>query len=123
MKHKSFHLILFIGVVLSGSLAYGQGSPGPIVKKPRTVENYKPSTLKEIVARNSQRDGLLPFRVRVIFEAAARPISKTSSDALHHWAQCCAGNPEHYTKAYIKEMHFVENGAAYWLPVQDRLVA
>lgn len=123
MKHKPFHLILFIGVALSASLAYGQSLPGPIVKKPRTVADYQPSTLKEIATGNPNRVGLHPFRVRVVFKASARPISKTSNDALHQWAQCCAGNPDHYTKAYIREMHFVENGAAYWLPVQESLVA
>ena len=123
MKHKPLHLILFVAVALSSGLAYGQGSPGPIVKKPRTVEDYKPSTLKEIVTGDANRDGLLPFRVEVIFEASVRPISKTSNEALNHWAQCCAGNPDHYTKAYTREMQFVENGAAYWLPVQDSLVA
>ncbi|MGH9428502.1 MAG: hypothetical protein ACRD2L_19620 [Terriglobia bacterium] len=123
MKHKTFHLVLFIGVVLGGSLAYGQGSPGAIPKKPRTLEDYKPSTLKEIAAGNPKRDELLPFRVRVVHTASVRPISKTSNDVLHHWARCCAGNPDHYTKAYTSELQFVENGAAYWLAVQDRLVA
>lgn len=123
MKYRPIHLILFIGVALSGSLTLGQGSPGSIVKKSRTVADYKPSTLKEITAEDAKGDGLLPFRVRVIFEASARSISKASNDALHLWAQCCAGNPDHYTKAYIREMQFVENGAAYWLPVQDSLIA
>jgi len=122
MKHKPIHLI-FLAAALSSGLTYGQGALGPTAKKPRTVEDYKPSTLKEIAAGDAKRDGLLPFRVRVVYEASARPISKTSNDALHQWAQCCAGNPDHYTKAYISEMRFVENGAAYWLPVQDRLVA
>ena len=121
MKYKPFHLILFIGVALSGSLTFGQSSPGPIVKKPRTVADYQPSTLKEIATRDAKGDGLVPFRVRVIFEAATRPISKTSNDALHHWAQCCAGNPDHY-KGYIREMRFVEKGAAYWLAVEDELI-
>lgn len=121
MKHIPIHLI-FLAAAL-GSLTYGQGALGPTAKKPRTVEDYKPSTLKEIAAGDLKRDGLLPFRVRVVFEATARPISKTSNDAIHQWAQCCAGNPDHYTKAYIREMKFVENGDAYWLPVQDSLVA
>lgn len=123
MKHQPFHLILFLGVALSGSLAYGQGSLGAIPKKPRTLEDHKPSTLKEIAAADAKRDELLPFRVRVVYTASARPISTTSNDVLHRWAQCCAGNPDHYTRAYLSEMQFVENGSAYWLAVQDRLVA
>lgn len=136
MKHKPFHLILMISVALSGGLAYGQGSPGAIVKKPRTLQDYKPATLKEIGTMDSDvanpRDqetrlgkdaGLLPFRVRVVFTAFTKPISATSNDVLEDWARCCAGNPDHYTKTYANEMQFVENGAAYWLAVQDRLVA
>jgi hypothetical protein len=122
VNHKLFHLILFICVALCGSLAFGQSLPGPIVKKPRTVEDYKPGTLKEIVFGDAKRDGLLPFKVRVTYTASARPISKTNNDALHHWAQCCAGNPDHY-KGYIREMKFVESGAAYWLAVEDELLA
>jgi len=122
MKHKSLQLMLLLGLALSGSLAYGQGSLGHNTKKARTLEDYKPFTLKNIAAKDSKRDGLLPFRVRVIFEGSARPISKTSNDALHHWAQCCAGSPDSYTKFYFNEMDFVENGVVYWLPVQDSLI-
>jgi hypothetical protein len=122
MKHKQL-LILLIGVALSGSLAYGQASsPGAITKKPRTVDDYKPGTLKEIVVEDAKRNGLLPFRVRVTYTASVRPISTTSNDALQDWARCCAGNPDHY-KGYIRELRFVENGAAYWLAVEDELVA
>ncbi|MCM3874721.1 MAG: hypothetical protein ND895_28845 [Pyrinomonadaceae bacterium] len=123
MKHKSLHLILFVGMALNGSLAYGQAStPGAINKRARTVEDYKPSTLKEIAVEDAKSDGLSPFRVSVTYTAQVRPISTTSNDALHDWAQCCAGNPDHY-KGYVREMQFVENGNAYWLGVQDRLIA
>ncbi|MCM3905269.1 MAG: hypothetical protein ND866_26535 [Pyrinomonadaceae bacterium] len=122
MKHKPIHLI-FLAAALSSGLTYGQGALAPTAKKPRTLEDYKASTLKEIVKEDPKREGLLPFRVTVIFENSARPISKTSNEALHRWAQCCAGNPDHYTKSYLREMQFVEDGTAYWLPVQDSLVA
>jgi hypothetical protein len=123
MKNKSLHLIFFLGVALSGGLAYGQGSHGAIPKRPRTLEDYKPSTLKEVAAEDAKGNELLPFRVRVVYTASVRPISATSNDVLHRWAQCCAGNPDHYTRSYLSEMQFVENGAAYWLGVQERLVA
>lgn len=123
MKQKSLQRMLLLGLALSGSLAYGQGSLCAGPKKARTLEDYKPGTLKKIAANDSKRDGVLPFRVRAVFEGFARPISKTSNDALHHWAQCCAGSLDHYTKSYIREMRFVENGAVYWLPVRDSLIA
>lgn len=123
MKSKSFQLIILIVVLLSGSFLYGQGSLGVGPKKPRTVADYKPSTVKELLAADPQRDELLPFRVRVVYTASVRPISKTNNDVLHGWAQCCAGSPDHYTRAYLNEMRVTENGTAYWLAVQERLLA
>jgi len=122
MKHEPFHLILFVYLALGGSLVYGQGSLGAGPKKARTLEDYKPSTLKEIVIGDAKRDGLLPFRVRVTYTASVRPISTIRNDALRDWIQCCAGSPDHY-KGYVREMRFVENGATHWLAVQDGLIA
>ncbi len=122
MKHKPLHLILVIIVSLSGGLVYGQGSLEAGPKKPRTPADYQRTTLKEILIEDAKRDGLLPFRVRATYTASVRPISKTSNDALQAWAQCCAGNPDHY-KGYVRELRFVENGAAYWLAVEDDLIA
>lgn len=122
MKHKALQLIVFSGVLLIGSLTYGQGSLRAIQKKPRTLEDYKPSTLKKISGATLNRAGLQPFRVRVEYTESVRPISSTRNDLLHHFAQCCAGDPGHYTKAYLREIEFVENGSSYWLPVHERLV-
>jgi hypothetical protein len=122
MKHKPFHLILLLGLALSGSLANGQGSLGAGPKKARTLEDYQPSTLKEIAVADPNRDGLLPFRVRVVHTASVRPISRTSNDVLNRWAQCCAGNPDHYTKTYRNEMQFVEKGVRYWVGLPEGLV-
>jgi hypothetical protein len=123
MKHKPLYLILLLVVTLGASLAHGQGSLGAIPKKARTPEDYQPTTLKEIARSKPKRDELLPFRVRVAYTDSVRPISTTGNDVLHRWAQCCAGNPDHYTKAYLNEMQFVERGSAYWLAVQDRMLA
>ncbi|MFN2511708.1 MAG: hypothetical protein ABR568_09720 [Pyrinomonadaceae bacterium] len=78
LKHKSLQLMLLLGLALSGSLAYGQGSLGPSIKKARTLEDYQPGTLKNLAAKGSERDGLIPFRVRVTFKGSTRPISKTA---------------------------------------------
>ena len=134
MSHKLFRLVLFTVLALSGSLAYGQGSLGPIPKKPRTLADYKPSTLREIVALDADSDvenrdkedkvgkpsDLLPFRVSVIYTGSSRPISEKSKDALFRWAQCCAGNPDQFTGPYDTEMRFDENGVAYWLAIRKR---
>ena len=123
MKPKSFQLTSLLVVLLSGSFLYGQGSLGAGPKKSRTEADYKSSTLKELLAADPQRDELLPFRVQVVYTASVRPISKTNNDVLHRWAQCCAGSPDHYTRSYLNEMRVTENGKAYWLAVQERLLA
>jgi hypothetical protein len=122
MKHKSFQLTLLVVVMLNGNLVYGQDSLGAIPKKPRTPADYKPSTLKEIAEAPAKRDELVPFRVRVVYTASVRSISKTNHNVLNRWAQCCAGNPDHYTRAYLQEMQFTENSQSYWLVVQERLL-
>lgn len=133
MSGRLFHLVLFMALALSGSLAYGRGSPGPIPKKTRTLADYKPCTLKEIVALDSDCDAenrdkdrvrkqadLLPFRVSVIYTGSSRPMSEKSKDALFRWAQCCAGNPDQFTGPYDTEMRFDENGVAYWLAIRKK---
>jgi hypothetical protein len=123
VRHNPVHLSLFIVIALSASLAFGQAShPGAINKKPRTIEDYKPATLKEIVSGDLTREGLRPFRVRVTYTGNARPISTTNNDSLNNWARCCAGNPDHY-KGYIREVQFVENGIKYWLAAETELIA
>jgi hypothetical protein len=129
------HMVLFVSVALGGSFAYGQGSLGPAVKKPRTPEDYKAATLKEILAMDADlakpgetqvgvvdRAALLPFRVRVVYTASVRPISAVSEDALDRWARCCAGSLDHY-KSYTSEMRVVEHGASYWLVAKDKFAA
>src|SRR6266446_1885558 len=135
MKLKLVHFLLVLGIGLSGNLANGQDSLPAVAKKARTLDDYKASTLKEIVAMDSdiqnrrdgetsarKRDAILPFRVRVIYTASSRPISTTSKDTLQRWAQCCAGNPDHYTKNYDVERPFNENGRSYWLAIQKSLI-
>jgi len=116
MKLKLVHFLLVLGIGLSADLAYGQDSLPAVAKKARTLDDYKASTLKEIVAMDSdiqtrrdgetsgrKRDAILPFRVRVVYTASSRTISTTSKDTLQRWAQCCAGNPDHYTKTTMSK--------------------
>jgi hypothetical protein len=116
-------LRLLIGMALSACVAYAQGARPGAIKKPRKVEDYKSGTLKEIVGDDDpNREALVPFSVRVIYSASVRAISSASNEALNDWARCCAGNPDHY-KGYVREMRFVEDGATYWLAVEEELIA
>jgi len=126
MKRKLLQFALFFGMMLSGSLAYGQGFPW---------DDFKPRTLKEIVAMESdvesRRDkdkknavvlhaDILPSRVRVTYTGSTRLISQTKKDFLLQWAQMYAANPEEYAKLYEVDMLVTEDGVEYWLPVQKR---
>ena len=131
MKHRLFHFVLLLALMLSGDPACGQGSPG--VKKPRTPDDYKARTLKEIAAagvdEKSRRDkedtraihpDILPSRVRVIYTGSRRPLPQIKKDVIAQWARLYAGSPEHYTKPYETEMLFTEQGVAHWLAVQEK---
>lgn len=132
MSGSPIHLVLAMAVALSGSLARGQDSQGPGPKKPRILEDYQASTLKEIVAidadeeklpkgsRASKYSDLIPFKVSVVYTRLSRPISRKSKDALFRWAQCCAGNPDQFTGPFDTEMRFAENGVAYWLAIRKK---
>lgn len=134
MSAKLIVLVLVSALAISGSLARGQGSSGQILKKPRTPEDYQPSSLKKIVAidaddenvtagsKSSKYSDLIPFRVTVVYTGSARPISEKSKTALFRWARCCAGNPDQFTGPYDTEMRFEEDGKAYWLAVRKRSI-
>ncbi|HZI85343.1 MAG TPA: hypothetical protein VFD48_00805 [Pyrinomonadaceae bacterium] len=121
MTNRLIHLALL--VLLWGSVVCGQDSVGPHPKKARTLEDYRPSTLRAMVKHIPKTNELVPFRVRVVYSSSTRPLSQKTKDVLQGWAECCAGNPDHYTKSYLNEMKFVENGRPYWLAVQDRLIS
>src|SRR5262245_12443043 len=114
-SHRSLAVLLMTVVLSSGSFASGQDSPGAITKRPRTLADYKPATLKGIVALDSEnrrdkapREAIIPFRVRVAYTNSQQPLSSSSKNVLRSWAQCCAGNPDHYTRNYEVEKRFVE---------------
>ena len=136
MKHKSFYLALLLALMLCGDMAYGQDSLGAKPKKPRTPEDYKPRTLKEIAARRSdeksrrnKRDtmivhsNILPSRVRVTYGGSARPLPQLKKQVIQQWARLYAGAPEFYTKPYETELLFIEDGVEHWLAVKTKSLA
>ena len=124
MKRKLLQSFLFFSVMLSGSLAYGQGFPW---------DDFKPRTLKEIVnmeadvdQRNQKENNIvfhaniLPSKVRVTYTGTSRPISKVKKEMIGNWAKML-GNPESYAEHYESEFLFLENSVEYWLPVQKQV--
>jgi len=131
LKRKSPHFVLLSALLLGGYLVYGQDSLGPQPKKPRTSEDYKPRTLKEVAAKGSDSASLgnkeetmvvhadiLPSRVRATYAGSAREFPQIKREVLRQWARLYAGFPEGYTKPYETEMLFTESGTEYWLAVK-----
>jgi hypothetical protein len=131
MKRKSSYLVLLLAFLLGANSAYGQDSLGPKPKKARTLDDYKPRTLKEVVAKGSDERSrgnkeetmivhadILPSRVRVTFTGSSRPLPQIKREVLRQWARLYAGSLEHYTRRYETEMLFLENGIEHWLAVR-----
>ena len=100
-------------------------------KKPRTPEDYKQTTLKELASLTPDPEDLrdkqerilitrniLPSKVTAQYSGSSRPITAEKKEVIRQWAMRYAGSMEHYTEPYQMEMMFEENGVSYWLPVQ-----
>ena len=132
MKRKPALLFL---LVLFSNLAFGQDPLGAKPKKARTVDDYKPRTLKEVTTKGPNGESLsnkeetmivqrdfLPSRVKVTYKGSARTLPQIKKELLRQWALRYAGSPEFYTVPYETEMLFAENGTEYWLAVKKDLL-
>ena len=131
MKHKLSRAVLVVALLLGVNPAHGQGTSGPGPKRARTPEDYKPRTLKEVLAEGPGaesrgdkaetmivRGDILPSRVRVKYAGRARPFPQHKREVLRQWARLYAGVPEGYTEPYETELLFVEDGTEHWLAVR-----
>lgn len=132
MKFRKLHFVIFLVFLLGGSFADGQGVNQPGPKKPRTLDDYQPRTLKDIFAMKPGPTDLhdkqdrpvvtadeLPSRVRATYMGSTRLIPQFKKEAIRQWARLYAGSIEHYTEPYQSEMLFREGGVGYWLAVQE----
>ena len=128
MKIRQLHVFLML--LLCGNLAFGQNASRPGNKKPRSLDDYEPRTLKEISAMKADpkdlRDkqermvvtaGVLPSMVQVTYTGTTRLIPQLKKESIRQWARLYAGSIEHYTEPYQSEMLFREGGVGYWLAV------
>jgi hypothetical protein len=135
MKHRKSYLMLVLALLLCSGMALGQDSLGPRPKKARTPDDYKPQTLKEVIAEEAQttkaqkgeggvvvHGDLRPSRVRATYAGRSRPLPQIKKTALNRWAQLYAGAPQHYTGPYQTELLFKDEGAVYWLAIRKESV-
>jgi hypothetical protein len=132
MRRKRFNLVVLVALVLSNLMTYAQNPLEPTPKKPRTPDDYKPRTLKEVSARVSGtheeekiivRGDILPSRVKLTYLGRARLLPQAKKDVLYRWAQVYAGAPEHYTQPYETELLFREGKTDYWVAVRKQVMA
>ncbi len=133
MKRRSSYVVLLVALLLGFNLAHGQDPRGPGRKKPRTPDDYKPRTLKEVAAKAADAEGrrnkedtmvvhgdTLPSRAKVRYAGTARPLPQNKKEILRQWARLYAGFPEGYTEQYETELLFTEDGTEHWLAVRKR---
>ena len=127
---KTKLLLVVVLFVLFGSAASYQSA-----KRPRTVDDYVPRTLKELdlsqsdSRRDKESDGrfvvqgdILPSKVRVTYRGSARSLPRGKKDLIAVWAQRFAGMPEFYTVPYEREVLFADEGDEHWLAVKKSLL-
>ena len=136
MKTRICLFTLLLVSLTSSLLASGQ-TP----KRPRTPEDYKPRTLKElstlvpdIIAANPEyqksakelailvHGDLLPSRIKVVFDGTTRPLDDRKKGIVKQWADKYAGMPEFYTGPYETEALFSDGAEHFWLAVRKESV-
>ena len=137
MKIRLYLFLLLLSIA-GATLTYGQGE-----KKPRTIADYYPRTLRELTnllpdafrAALAERgvEGnkdmklivhgeLFPSRVKVVYSGTQRPLLEDKRSVIIGWANKFAGSPEFYTKPYQTELLFAEGNEKYWLAVHNNLL-
>jgi hypothetical protein len=134
VKQVPIHFVVCLALLAGGNFHQQRADDaGP--KRARTLEDYRPATLKdlslpgrEVGGERAKHEGLLldpnfaPSRVRVEYSASTRTLSAARKDLLSQWARLYAGNPDHYTQPYETEALFLENRENYWVAVPTRLL-
>ena len=131
-------LFMLLLSITGATLTFAQGE-----KKPRTVADYQPRTLRELstmlpdtfrtalaergVEGNKDmkqivHGELFPSRVKVVYTGTKRPILADKRNVIVGWANQFAGAPEFYTKPYQTELLFTEGNQNYWLAVHKNLL-
>lgn len=137
MKTRLCLFVLLLSLTAT-ILAYAQGE-----KKPRTLDDYRPRTLKDLstllpdcvaaAVADSVASGnkdlsvifhgdLLPTRVKVFYDGTTRPLAEGKKGIIKNWADQFAGVPEFYTVPYATEVLFTEDGQSYWLAVRKEFL-
>lgn len=132
-------LFMVLLAVAGATLTYGQGD-----KKPRTIADYQPRTLRELASllpetfrtalaergvegnkdlNHIVHGELFPSRVKVVYSGKKRTLLDSKREVIAAWANRFAGMPEFYTAPYQTELLFTEGDLIYWLAVRKELLA
>lgn len=128
-------VFMFILSMIVTTMVYGQGQ-----KKPRSIDDYRPRTLRELgtllpeTFRSAlvERGGdggvkdlreivhgeLFPSRIKAVYSGEKRQLLESKRRVISSWANQFAGAPEFYTAPYQTELLFTEDSKSYWLAVR-----
>ena len=134
MKTRQCALMFVLSIFVT-TMVHGQGD-----KKPRTIDDYRPRTLRELrtllpetfrsalVERGGDSGNkdlrqivhaeLFPSRVRAVYSGEKRQLLESKRQVISSWANQFAGAPEFYTAPYQTELLFTADGKNYWLAVR-----
>jgi len=131
--------LLLLLSITGAALTYAQGE-----KKPRTIADYQPRTLRQLTnllpetsraalakrgiegnkdMKQIVHGELFPSRVKVVYSGTQRPLLEDKRNLIISWANQFAGMPEFYTVPYQTELLFTEGVEKYWLAVHKDLLA
>jgi len=131
--------LLLLLSIAGAALTYAQGE-----KKPRTIADYQPRTLRQLTnllpetsraalakrgiegnkdMKQIVHGELFPSRVKVVYSGTQRPLVEDKRNLIISWANQFAGMPEFYTVPYQTELLFTEGVEKYWLAVHKDLLA
>ncbi|HEY4426558.1 MAG TPA: hypothetical protein VGN10_20270 [Pyrinomonadaceae bacterium] len=132
-------LFMLLLSMTGATLTYAQGE-----KKPRTIADYQPRTLRELAnllpepfrvalaergvegnkdLKQIVHGELFPSRVKAVYSGTQRPLVADKRNLISSWANKFAGMPEFYTVPYQTELLFTEGVEKYWLAVHKDLLA
>ena len=100
----------------------------PVAAQEFDYAAYQPATLSEVAASAGEHaaawfaEGHPRYRTRVTFTGRVRPTPADTAQFIVEWVKA-NGHPPAYADVFEQEIELTQDGNAYWMPIQDVLLA
>jgi len=100
----------------------------PVTAQEFDYAAYQPATLSEVAASAGEHttawfaEGHPRYRTRVKFTGRVRPTPADTQQFIVDWVKA-NGHPPAYAEVFEQEIELTQDGRAYWMPIQDVLLA